>query len=575
MAGGPLRIPHWWNGLRVRLAILLTVALLPIGLIAIWQTEQVADTASQTNEQALIALTETAAQQERLAMERAFGAARLLSKIAKELLEDPQTCRAYLDRFVDGENDISYIALLPRSGILTCSSTGDPADILRLTNLPEIMDAAQPRVEVSSVAQFTSSAPLVVFQPYSIDGTFAGYVTAAIPHSAVTNRLRDLGLPFRGLRDIIAYTPNGDLLTANDADQTRALLPPDRSLQEVMTSDKVAFTATAQNGERFAYTVVRIRDTPITILGIWQNEQLVSGTWWDRLPPYLFPGLMWLASLAVAMLALNTLVIRHITSLKKSMDRFAVDRAIGAMPDTDDMPNEIAALQHRFYEMTDDILREEAHMEAMLREKNVLLKEVHHRVKNNLQMIASIINFQIRSVDDKSTVPFLQKIQDRIANLVSVYRELYTAPDGGRVDVGKLIETTTKHTLGMSDLSVEEIKPEYDIDRVLLFPDQAVAMSLLASEVINNAVKYLGRADGAPALLRVRLKEVIEGTCLFEIENDTVSKTDADSKGVGSKLIRAFAIKLGGTITQDNQGDRHTFALKFPIAAFEAAAVDY
>ena len=574
MSSGPVRIPHWWNSLRVRLAVMLSVALLPIGLIAIWQTDRVADTAADNSRAALVALTETAAQQERLAMERAFGAARVLAKIAPELLADPALCRNYLDRFVLDESDISYIALVPRSGIMTCSSTGEPTDILRLTNLSGFMETPQPRVEISTSAQFTTSAPVVVFQPYTIEGAFDGYVAAAIPHNAVTNRLRDLGLPFRGLRDIVAYTPNGELLTTNEATRTRDLLPSDRGLEEIMTSDKVAFEATSASGEQFIYTVVRIRDTPITILGIWQGDEIGAGSWSATLPAYVFPGLMWLASLAVAMLALYTLVIRHIANLQRDMDRFAVDRAIGTMPDTDDMPNEIAALQHRFYEMTDDILREEAHMEAMLREKNVLLKEVHHRVKNNLQMIASIMNFQIRSVEDAETVSFLQKIQDRISNLVSVYRELYTAPDGGRVDIGRLVESTAKHSLGMSDLPAEKIKPRYEIERVLLYPDQAVAMSLLASETINNAVKYLGRADDQPALLRISLTED-DGICRFEIENDTVATPEAEASGVGSKLIRAFAIKLGGSLSQNAEGDTHVLTLSFRIAAFQATTVDY
>ena len=100
------------------------------------------------------------------------------------------------------------------------------------------------------------------------------------------------------------------------------------------------------------------------------------------------------------------------------MDRFAETREFSPVTGGLVMPSELQALQDNFDRMADNIMQDEAAMENTVREKNVLIKEVHHRVKNNLQLISSIMNMQIRQAKQDETKSALSRLQDRVLSLV-------------------------------------------------------------------------------------------------------------------------------------------------------------
>ncbi len=273
--------------------------------------------------------------------------------------------------------------------------------------------------------------------------------------------------------------------------------------------------------------------------------------------------------------ALYSLVIRQVATLKTEMDAFAETRKIPDDVGSERTPTEFVDLKARFLDMTDQILREEARLESHLREKNVLLKEIHHRVKNNLQMIASIMNMQIRNAEHDETVENLQRIQGRVTDMASIHTDLYTSPDEGRVNVGELIANTVSKSTSLSDIDPDDIVVTTEVAPILLYPDQTVPLSLLAAEVVTNAVKYLGKAEDGKAYLSVKLQED-DGQCLLSVCNSV--RRDApheEPAGVGSKLIRVFAIKLGAEVDTTEEDDSYTVAISFPIETFQPDVVDF
>ncbi|MFD2440547.1 histidine kinase dimerization/phosphoacceptor domain -containing protein [Paracoccus kondratievae] len=97
-------------------------------------------------------------------------------------------------------------------------------------------------------------------------------------------------------------------------------------------------------------------------------------------------------------------------------------------------------MSQTFHNMARILIRDEEAMEAAVNEKTVLLKEVHHRVKNNLQLIASIINMQIRVIDHDDARRVLRSVQDRVASLATIYRNLYQAEHLDSVHADRLIK---------------------------------------------------------------------------------------------------------------------------------------
>ena len=100
---------RWYNNLRVLIVALLTLALLPLGAVAIYQTNQVAKKAERNAQLALLAITGDAAKAEELLIERAFGAARVFATVAEEYITDPSRCTEDFGRFVDKDPRYSFI----------------------------------------------------------------------------------------------------------------------------------------------------------------------------------------------------------------------------------------------------------------------------------------------------------------------------------------------------------------------------------------------------------------------------------------------------------------------------------
>ena len=571
------RSAPWWNGIHARVVAMLSVALLPIGLVAVWQTLQVAQAARDSRDVALLALTEASADEERLAIERAFGAGAMLASLMPDYAATPERCTAGLAEFVAREPQLSFVGVLPLDGLMRCSSNGETHDFSAYPRFAEAMANRAPFIEVNAAAPFSQTSILIASHPFELDGAFAGFVSVSIPQSALADKIDSDVAANSGLLDLITVNADGLILTGRGSDaDTAALLPDLPDMLQGRTTRARVFTAPSRAGRTLTYTLVPVPGSPLSILGVWEPSGGLAGDGrGTTFPTYLFPALMWFVSIVVSAMAMNTLVIRHIASLQRNMDTFATSRALPTTTDRASAPNEIAALKSRFAEMAGDVLQDEARQEAMLREKNVLLKEVHHRVKNNLQMIASIMNFQIRSAEHEETVRDLQKVQDRISSLVSIYRDLYTLPDGGRVDVGKLIRATLEQTLDVAGLPRARIDVAIEVDSVHLYPDQAVPISLLAAETATNAIKYLSAPKGQKARLEISLRET-DGMCHYRIRNQLSGPVeDTGGTGVGSKLIRAFAIKLGGQVETDQTGDFYELRLSFPIAEFQAEPLDY
>ena len=283
----------------------------------------------------------------------------------------------------------------------------------------------------------------------------------------------------------------------------------------------------------------------------------------------------------VGYLAVHRLVIRHVGSLKRDMRAFAMHRTLAAEEPDPRMSAELADIKTEFLHMADSLLRDEAALEDALREKNelleqktVLMKEVHHRVKNNLQLISSIMNMQMRKAENPETRAVLSRLQDRIIGLAAVHRDLYQAGASGAVDASALVSQIANQLLGSGEAPDLQMHSNYD--EIVLYPDQAVPLALLAAEALTNATKYAEAPDpdSAPRVEVSFLRDAGD-TVTFEVSNtvaDGARSHGPTGDGLGAKLIEAFARQLEGELFSGRDGRAHVVRLTFKVANFRPAA---
>jgi two-component sensor histidine kinase len=149
----------------------------------------------------------------------------------------------------------------------------------------------------------------------------------------------------------------------------------------------------------------------------------------------------------------------------------------------------------------------ESRLIKSVREKEILLKEVHHRVKNNLQVINSILNLQSSYVDDPQTLEIINESQNRIRSMSYIHESLYQTKDFNSIDFYDYVTNLVQNLVHSYQMTGENIELDLDVERVSLALDQAIPCGLILNELISNALKYAYEPDDSNAIIQIGIKE--------------------------------------------------------------------
>lgn len=555
--------------LGFRLGALLSVAILPLGLISLIQNFNLVQEAERSVQLALLGRTSSAAAGERALLQSALGSADALGPAVLETLDRPQACADLMGNFIERSATYIFAGFVPLDGISTCNSSGrgDPVDFSASQGYLRFM--AEPGTLVTALEKGTvTQRPVVlVMQPLYRDREMLGYIGLSLTIELLRST-HSMTFGTEGAR-IVTFNHRGEILTSDtDAHTSTAdILPQDVDLAGLLLRSETSFKARAGNGQTRMFTVVPAVPGQVYALGSWSPQTASVGMFQlSRLGAVTIPMALWLVSLAVAYFAVFRMVLRHINVLRSQMRRFAIGNRSEPPPVLTDAPTEICDVSQTFHNMARILIRDEEQMEEAVAEKTVLLKEVHHRVKNNLQLIASIINMQSRVIDDPDAKRVLRSVQDRVAALATIYRNLYQAEHLDAVEAGRLICDIVNQMVNASVEPGSNLRVETHIETLVLLPDQAVPLSLLATEAFTNALKYAGSApdQGAP-WVKISLTLPKPGTGVLEIAN-SIDRTDkSGGTGLGSQLIEAFTTQLEGQATAGVQDDSFVLRLEFAV----------
>lgn len=536
------------RGLRIRVAAFLALALLPIGVMGVLQTHDLSREVDNRSELALLALTNTAAVSERQVFERAFGAAEALTAVLQLMLVEPERCGNYLAQYIKQTGSYSFVGFLDPDGHMVCSSGGTDFDINNWSNLTQRFESPRMWIDPTRDDSADSNGAIDVLYPSYQDETFRGYIAMSLPRIG-------LGVPWqpsttRRPLSLTTYNDRGDVLTtvSSTADQT-IYLPQDFKFERLDGDWTQTFVAKNQFDQEQAFAVVPVMPGLVYALAAWPVEYRKPAIGRFSSAPMLFPFLMFVASLAVAYYAVDRLVVRHVKNLRNKVQAFSRTRRLPTTSDQFSLSAELQDLEDALAEMAFHLLDDEAQMEDALREKNVLLKEVHHRVRNNLQLISSIMNMQIRKATEPETRDILRRLQERVMSLSSVHKSIYQTENLSRTNAGTLLPDLFERLVAAE--GPQGLEYRHDFDEVVLFPDQAVPLTLLASELATNALTFMGAPEGEKPHLFVSLKQLDAGSARLVCENSVgadIKDMKPNEAGLGAQLIRAFATQLNGKV---------------------------
>lgn len=563
-----------FGGLAFRVLLFLSLALLPIGLIAFIQTQQIADQSKRTAELSLIAVTEQAAATERSLLQEAFGAARALTSVVKLVKDDAVQCSNFLKAYKDEVDKYRLVGFINLDGLMSCSSTHQAYDLSSSPTFQGTVARSTRTVMASEQGRVSGSAVVVVTVPVFEEEEIIGYFFISMSQEALQRP--ELDDPTRKPLSLITFNDAGEIISSEE-DKAVALseLPVSYPLKQLTVNTRQVFTARNADGTERVYALIPLVDGTVFGLSVWPSDTALLETDFTSRLSSVLPIVMWVASLVVAFWALNRLAITHIGKLGRQMRHFALNRTLPRKPLGEQVPVEIVAMEQSFLAMAKSILHDEARLEDSLREKNILLKEVHHRVKNNLQLISSIMNMQIRQAPTEANKRVLQRLQDRILSLATVHKSLYQDNEMARVDAGILMREIVARSLdiGMEANAGIDVTEEYD--SILVGPDDAAPLSLLTSEAVTNALKYVPRGGKERAKIVVSLKRTDTERAVLRVLNTAGGAPPEAGTGLGSKLITAFTRQLNGTLSVSEEEGFYILELEFPVPLMDKVVYDY
>ncbi|MGA9140199.1 MAG: PAS domain S-box protein [Methanocella sp.] len=141
------------------------------------------------------------------------------------------------------------------------------------------------------------------------------------------------------------------------------------------------------------------------------------------------------------------------------------------------------------FEITERKLAEKR-LRASLHEKDVLLKEVHHRVKNNLQVVTSMLSLQSMKITDPAVLDMFKESQDRVRSMALIHEKLYKSDDLSRISFGEYVRNLTTYLVQSYGVNPETIRLDIDSGDILLSIDRAIPCGLIVNELVSNALKY-------------------------------------------------------------------------------------
>ncbi|MES2472689.1 MAG: sensor histidine kinase [Pseudomonadota bacterium] len=548
--------PGWT--LRQRLQVIITLALIPVIMVSIFQGVARArmDIANVHDRLTQSARTVAAGDQNLLAAaEQVLRAVGSLSEVRSM----SGNCDGVLADTLIGVRYFSNLTRIDAEGRVVCSAM----TMTRGLNVAdtEVFQAAKKSDAMTVSNQVISRAtgqPIIggMLALHKPDGSFDGVVAISLDVHWIDYMMRSSKLPQGAV--VAVFDKTGKVIATNNKDVAAAIArtdPKTGAPQEIAS-------AVDSRGDTWRYGNAALLGNTLFVAFAMGESQLFGPTYLhvglDFALPILMIGFAWVA----IWLATDRQVTQWISYLRRIAHAYRSGHYV-IRPDLAEAPVEFKLLGDAMSEMAEGIQDRDRRLREAVDMKTTLIKEIHHRVKNNLQIVMSLLSIQANQVQDVGARDALLQAQTRINALALVHRILNELEDQSTLDIRDLLDQLAHQIAG--GMSNDQVKVEVDVPSRVVTGSVAVALALFTVEVLTNIFKH-AFPDGREGVIRVTMQPLEGGKLKLAIaDNGLGFAMDGSKKSVGSRLIKTFGLQLGGVSTVQSEPGRGTVVdLVFP-----------
>jgi len=545
---------RWWGrnaSLRARLVLLVGIAMLAPGALAVLQAVSSYNNSIRILEQNLSQAAQLAANEE-------VGMISASREILTSLAANPDIrgmkgspCRRALQRAIAGLDQYSSAIIADGEGVLTCMATPmrERVSVKGSPWFDEIMRGEPFVVSDLQLAPWLSRWGMVTAVPLLDDeGAIDGAVALFIGLDWLTRRYERAA---QGSDTVLALLDSkGDVITPDrQQSSSRSGLPSVALMSGHLEAHTQTFRARGADGTWRLYVMSPLLGGKVfVILGtplLAAIGPLALQVAWGVFTPVL----MWALAVVVVWVGLEHLVVRWITYLERITSAYASGRQSVRPERVSAAPLEIRSLGETFTRMADLITARENELRESLAQKEVLVREIHHRVKNNLQLVMSLLNLHARRIRDPRAEAAFAEARSRISALATLHRRLYESENLQQVDLRWFLEDLCVELRRGGLSSNRHIELTVRAPDEVIGPEVAVPLGLLVTEAITNAYKHAfpGRDAGR---IEVCVERESPTHLMLSIVDDGVGfePSEREPGGLGRSLIDAFVRQLHGEL---------------------------
>jgi two-component sensor histidine kinase len=565
-----------WS-LRTKLVVVAGLGLLPILAIAAWHSQNGVRESAERRAASMAAAVDLAVSRQRELIE---GSRRMVTAVCtqQEVLHsvEPtattaqiQRCEASLAGLL-GKFPPQYSAIVVTDdqGVTRCSSSPSALGISLADR--EVFRRVRSNNSIavgSSVAsRITPHTVLPVAAPIIVDEEFRGMCAVGVSLTAFADFVTSVK-PEGKIR-LALVDSSGVTLGAAAADAALAL-PVARNVADAIASRQVNFSDYGQNGGLYEYRINALSEEALFIVAAAPIAEGLMPLWqnWNGLAATVLASAV---LLSMIWFGVDRWCRRPLLYFEQVAARIARGEEVKVSPFAS-WGSELASVGTGIEAMAKALANRESELKSGLEQRDQMLREIHHRVKNNLQMISSLLNLQAGEIRSPRIRRYFGDAQNRVLTLSILHRHLYERSSWSLVDFQQFISDLVRQ-ISVGRLGVDRPAPRFHIRAPIMAvgPDTAIPVGLIVTEAVGNALNHDFSGVNSPEI-RIDAAEGSDHDVELVIEDNgrrTGRETmGADGRGgFGLTLVRGLAMQLGGeaSISESQEGCLR-LVVRFPM----------